>query len=815
MGGEEERRKLLKSDVTIQVVRGGATQKVTGVLLRSGGRPHLRRGRELRAHLVQAGRSLMAFFVGLLLVSLYGAMTLFLQNQPLWFCVYSTVALAGLVAFGMGLSAGVRTDVMVMLPSMCSARGRNLLLLLFVSVLISGPVKNTMENMERAASSLVCGAELAANQTQELMQRAATPFLSVIDKVRKISSNAYAIKGRVQNFISALTESIRHVARTLRNVLHFLVDIGDICNDKLGTPYRKCRAVFAEARSDCNNLLGEFNFLCDIVDGFLPLCNIARAGEFFCIIPSYVAAHLKQRLADPTVAAFKKMMQEFDFNITSSVRYNMDANSSSSLQQVSQEIMAEISSDLQMFEKLRNPLMYGGLVLLGLSFLRAVQYRRRYLRKLSFDNFYIDSQFKDLDQHMTLEGGASVLPLTRREARTYITPLSFQLSHKERRAVLVGVVSVFKHLMIGCLLVALDFLVFWILDQVYHQVKGDVFTRAPVSVAIRVNGSGYASDIFRDLVASFNILQGGNITVISRKCLMELSEPSYTSCFLLGFLSGLALLLSLTGGYMQRCRRLICAWYHPERERERIRFLHQQILNQRRAVGRVLRMSALRNQADREEAGAAGCLQTLLTRLPGGRVLLPHLQVLLSPVTCLTCGDVLRSKDEDTITCDVPKCSGVYCRPCFHNLGNKCVICIRPLTFEEDCEEELDSSDDEQLNLWSAAPKSPDMTDSCSRILMRRRISTPTHRRPVDHSARGVRTDGNDGGQTDSSTDSELSEADVTFQEQLEPNDSNTYLSTFTSEDFHIQDETLVSVCVHTPDHPSDLHNLPEPSPKR
>lgn len=74
-------------------------------------------------------------------------------------------------------------------------------------------------------------------------------------------------------------------ARTLRNVLHFLVDIGDVCNAKLGSPYRKCRTVFAEARADCSDLLGEFDFLCDIVDGFLPLCSLAR-GAFTGIIPS-------------------------------------------------------------------------------------------------------------------------------------------------------------------------------------------------------------------------------------------------------------------------------------------------------------------------------------------------------------------------------------------------------------------------------------------------------------------------------------------------------------------------------------------------
>ncbi|XP_047217585.1 DC-STAMP domain-containing protein 2 isoform X3 [Girardinichthys multiradiatus] len=696
MGQEEDKQRLLKSDLTVQVSRSRSTQKLRGHLNRSGGRSRLHRRRNLQAHLVQAGQSLAAFLSGLLLASLYGLMGLLIQKQPLWFCVHSTVALAGLASFGMGLSAGVRGSIMVMMPSMFSAHGRTLILLLYVSVLLSGPMKNTLENTERAASSLLCGAELAANQTKELMQRAATPLFSVLDEIREISSNAYAVAGRVQNLISALTDSVRHVARTLKNVLHFLVDIGDICNDKLGAPFRKCQDAFAQARSDCKDLLGEFSFLCDIVDGFLPLCNLARAGEIFCIIPSYVAAHLKQHLAEPTVAAFKKMMQEFDFNISTSMKFDLDTNSSHSLQQVSQEIMAEISSDLLMFQKLIEPLMYGSLALLGWSFLRAVMYRCRYLRDLRFDNIYINAQFKELDQQVASEGGASVLPLTRREAKTYITPLSFHLSYKERKAMVMGVTSVLRHLVIGSLLVALDFLVFWILDQLHHQVKGDVVARAPAQVVVQVNGSGYASDIFRDLVASFNILQRGNITVISRKCLLEPSEPKYSTTFLLGFLLGLALIVSLTGGFVQRLKRVICAFYHPEREQERIRFLQQQILNERRSLGRALRRSAIKHRADRDEGGGGGgCLQTLMLRylhvsnidlqnrrVPGGGYLSDLLNW-SSSVTCLSCGEVVRTKDIDTIACDVPQCSGLYCRPCFHSLGNMC-ICMRPLDFQED-----------------------------------------------------------------------------------------------------------------------------------
>ncbi|KAG7218795.1 hypothetical protein INR49_006430 [Caranx melampygus] len=684
-----EREDPMKPDITIQVGGGGVRRTMRGVLRRSSGRCDLSRWRKVRGHLWECGWSLMAFMCGLLLASVYGAVVLLVQQQPLWFCVRATLAVALTAAIGLGLSAGVRANVGVMLPSLCSAHGRSFLLFLFVSALLSGPITNTLENTERAAASLLCGAELAANQTQELMQRAATPLFSALDTLRQVSSNAQAVAGRVHDLLDALSDGVQHVARTLRNVLHFLVDIGDMCNAKLGSPYRKCRAVFTDARADCSDLLGpDFNFLCDIIDAFLPLCQLARAAELFCVVPSYIAKQLRKHLAAPTVAAFERLKREFEFNLSASVTFDLDANSSRSLQQVTQDIMEEVSSDLQVFQTLSAPLRYGGIVLLACSYLRAVRYRRRYLQELDFDNIYITSEFEELDRQVISGGGASVLPITRREARTYITPLSLHLSSRERWVVLVGVASVLRHLVMGGLLVALDFLVFWMLDQVQHQVTGDVVAQAPVTVVMQVNGSGLASDIFRDLVRSFNVLQGGNITVISRKCLKPPSEPGVSTCFLLGFLLGLALLVSVSGGLVQRCRRLVCAAYHPERERERIQFLRQQILDQRRTEGEALRRSAARTRGGGGGGGGRG--RSLLLRLPGGTHL-SHLLGLSPPVTCLACGEDVRS-EEDRVTCDVPQCPGLYCRPCFHSLGNTCVVCVRPLTFQDDGEEvELDN----------------------------------------------------------------------------------------------------------------------------
>ncbi len=79
--------------------------------------------------------------------------------------------------------------------------------------------------------------------------------------------------------MKSLCLSVSFSARTLRNVLHFLANIGDVCNDNLGLPYQKCNRLFDEARENCMELLSVFSFLCHLLDGFQSLCGLARGAS--------------------------------------------------------------------------------------------------------------------------------------------------------------------------------------------------------------------------------------------------------------------------------------------------------------------------------------------------------------------------------------------------------------------------------------------------------------------------------------------------------------------------------------------------------
>ena len=49
-----------------------------------------------------------------------------------------------------------------------------------------------------------------------------------------------------------------------------------------------------------------------------------------------------------------------------------------------------------------------------------------------------------------------------------------------------------------------------------------------------MEGSGYTSDIYRDVVSSFDVLQRGNVSVLSQRCLVQPVEPDYGTYISMG-----------------------------------------------------------------------------------------------------------------------------------------------------------------------------------------------------------------------------------------------------------------------------------------
>ncbi|NXT95754.1 DCST2 protein, partial [Anhinga rufa] len=543
-------------------------------------------------------RSTGGFALGIALASVYGALVLLVQGHNVWYCLVTTISLGVGLGLGMAFSVKVRVTVLLSLPHIFTREGKMLMLMLALGMAVQGPCTNILHNFSQAAESLSCGAELALNQTAERLQRAQEPLLNTLAKIKDIAQKAKVVGDHVRKFFRSIMDSVSHVARALRNVWLWLANIGRVCNKELGTPYHRCLRLFSEAKDNCERAIPFLFFLCYIITAFRPLCGLANVGLLFCIVPVYIETFLRRKIAVHLSNSLDHIRQEFEFNISAVHRFDIRLSASKSLGEVALDIMEGVSLHLQPTRQVLGLFMHVSFFAILYMYIQALRYRYRYLRDDTFDNVYITRRFVELDLRRAEQGRPTVLPLTAWESGRYIPPAVLWLSRQERRRYGLQLVGILRHMLLGLSIILADYSLFWLLDLVRHQLQGEIISRAPVVLSVSVNGTGYTSEIFQDLVSAFDVLQQGNVSVLSPRCLLQPVEPDYSTYLSMGLLYGICLFIAVFGSHVARLRRVVCAAYYPCREQERTSFLHSTILARRAGLARALRQATMQHTAD-------------------------------------------------------------------------------------------------------------------------------------------------------------------------------------------------------------------------
>ncbi|XP_008759462.1 DC-STAMP domain-containing protein 2 isoform X3 [Rattus norvegicus] len=647
-------------------------------------------------------RSTCGFTLGLSLATAYGLLELLAEGHSPFGCLVTTVTLAAFLGLGMGFSRQVRVSVFLLLPQVFSKQSRLLLLVAAFGLVLQGPCANTLRNFTRASEAVACGAELALNQTAEVLERVKQPLVSALTKIKAIAQKAKVVADRVRKFFRSVMDGVKHVARCLQNMWYWLLHIGDVCNSELGNPYTKCARVFDDAKDNCMKVVPRFHQLCYVLLPFkLVFCGLANLVQLFCVIPMYLQQFLRKTIKTPVMKLLDRVRREFEFNMTATHYFSVDLNASRSLSQVALDLHEAVSMKLYTAREVLSMMGYTMPLLFGLLYIQALYYRYGYLNWDNFDNVYITRRFLDMEAVRSLAGLRTVLPLSSHEARHYVQPGSFFLTRWEQILYIVETFNLARHLLLVLLLVFLDYGVFWILDLARYHLQGEIVARSPVLVSIKVEGTGYSGNIYRDLVSAFDVLQQGNVSILSRRCALRPSEPDANGYIVIGTMYGLCFFVTLFGSYVSRLRRVICASYYPSREQERITYLYNMLLSRRTNIPAAVQRAVRRRAADQ---GHMSILQVLATRYPSLSPLLGRF--LLHQTYCLGCGQPEEKGGmENFVSCSTPGCRGLYCPTCFRLLDNTCSVCASPLSNQGRLDLELDSSDEEGPQLWLAAAR--------------------------------------------------------------------------------------------------------------
>ncbi|NXL66971.1 DCST2 protein, partial [Chordeiles acutipennis] len=422
-------------------------------------------------------RSVGGFVLGMALASLYGALVLLAQGHNVWYCLVTTISLSAVLGLGMAFSLTMRVTVLLSLPHIFTREGKMLMLLLALGMAVQGPCSNILHNFSRAAESLSCGAELTLNQTAERIQRAQEPLLNVLAEIKDMAQKAKVVGDRVRKFFRSIMDSVSHVARALRNVWLWLANVGRVCNRELGTPYRRCLRLFDEAKDNCERAIPGLFFLCYIIVTFRPLCGLANIVLLFCIIPQYIQSFIRRKIAAPLRDALDRVRREFEFNISAVHRFDVSLNASRSLGEVAMDMMEDVGRRLEPMHRVLELFTHLSFCAILYVYIQALHYRHRYLQDDTFDNVYITRRFVELDLRRAEQGRPTVLPLTAWESRRYIAPAGLWLSRQEQRRYGLRLVGVLRHMLLGFSIILTDYSLFWLLDLVRHQLRGEIVAR--------------------------------------------------------------------------------------------------------------------------------------------------------------------------------------------------------------------------------------------------------------------------------------------------------------------------------------------------
>ncbi|XP_033836474.1 E3 ubiquitin-protein ligase DCST1 [Periophthalmus magnuspinnatus] len=512
------------------------------------------------------------------------------HNLPLNLTLKLTVGavFTGLCAVGGACSSFVRCSLLLTFPMMLGSRGRAYILLLLLSLLYSGPVHNMQVNLEACALSLTCNLDLQVNNSRVLWRQAVVPFISISQELMGSTADMEEESLNVSRTFHTFRQEV------MRQYAKPLADSNDTqqqltrstmvhCNGVVQQAVQRCSDWFSLKWIECMSTVSVpiLNHLLCVPMKFGFLCDIFRVMSSWCAESLPVegnTGHLWDQL--------NRSMAQFQKEFSASMVLEEEQH-----QAVDGLILDQVFTDSVRDSLLR--LRSGSELLMkvlqsikSLTFitiiLQAVGYLVQYRRDLRFDNVYITHNFRHIDTRRKTQGKHSVLPLSKLDRSHFIQPCSLRIHPEEAPPLFSGLVQTVSVGLLTLVLVGLDLVLVHVLQIVSRNTVTQFNITGVQQVDLRVGGDSIMARLLKKTVSAFNRSAHFDIDISNRACSVapSLLPPSvYLSCAACVLMVALCSLLHI---YSSRLRRTICASYYPQREKRRVLFLYNLLLQRNR-----------------------------------------------------------------------------------------------------------------------------------------------------------------------------------------------------------------------------------------
>ncbi|EAT46485.1 AAEL002356-PA, partial [Aedes aegypti] len=631
-------------------------------------------------------RSLLLYFYGLLLGGLFWRFVLLNLGLSSDFQFVVGLVIALILGYGCALSVQMRCYSLLCLTGFLGKAGRSMLKAIVLTCILTGPINNISLNAREVVRVFTCSTVLTYNLSKTRFELMAKPFQNALlgskDNLEQVKDEFVVIVGIIEPIEKEIEGSdnetnVRHKRGTNNPDYeqyreHYVKKLKKRCEAQLSKGITRCEQTFQKVYDDCHEKLPILvNYL---LCWPMKLDMMCGAGKMFgnqdeiCSPDGVVDSEFGQDYGqlknerERLVGDLKNVSIQYEFVDMEQHEGYLTAK------ETSKEIKNEFERKKESFDITVYILEKIFAFMILRVTLNALSFHQNYLKKIDFENHYITDYFNHVDQRRARYGKLHILPLRRIERPFLVDLESAACTRLELRKIILHLMTLLLQGISAAVFILLDTLFYETLDIVSMHSKVEFKQEGHHDVNVTVTGTGVIAMMVRRSVEGFKTQVRLNLVTSNEECLprpSKLETWSLVKIYLL--LLGVAVLV-LNEAYINRFRRLICAWFYPKREKQRILYLYNRMLKRRKQLQRLL-MERLREHI--REIKYASKLD-FLGRL---KLYFPACCGWLSILNKRSCSICDYKGAAHLNECQSFTCFLVYCEECWQDVEQKCLVC--------------------------------------------------------------------------------------------------------------------------------------------
>ncbi|KAL7073592.1 hypothetical protein ACQ4LE_007316 [Meloidogyne hapla] len=550
------------------------------------------------------------------MLQLFG-LFIFLQFiGTLFYLVYAIkfpdhTALVGLVA-GLVVNCAIpvilwsrhlRCIFYVMLSSLIGGRLRLILLITMVAWAFEYPVQNTTANIENVMEGVNCVTQNVKAVAKEMKERAGQAMGEAVpmDKLRELL-NAQSIPfENVKKTVKKVDEALGKMMKWQKRLIDKVNSLMKNCSSLAQIPFKACVGWLEERHKDClNNYL---ELICKPIELAKGLCYATKILELHCTWPGKVKSAVKEgvgkfiknskkRIINYTkdtflYKLFNKTITETRQIKTLNISITRDQNMSDHFAFDRKKMHKALRDEVSTYENIIHAIIFlldsFSIAMIFFTPFMATLYVRRFNTGESIDNYYVTSNFVEIDRARALNGLPTLLPFQPREKKSIIYTCSRRLMFKEWLLFCVYHLFLMMSVVPITCFIIVDIFVYRILRRTFIFLGQDFTTFAvPNIYTIKVSGKGFLNDLLRNILHTFEPLTDKEQRDdLWRNCFKQPIEPRYDIFWYMFIIYIVSVLLMFLQIYMRRTRHLVATHFYPDRAQPRALHLYNKILEER------------------------------------------------------------------------------------------------------------------------------------------------------------------------------------------------------------------------------------------